>query len=161
MTATKKLLRLATSLAIATLALARALAADQAMMINPGDIKWGAAPPNLPKGAKLAVLQGDPGKSGPFVMRLKVPAGYKIPPHTHTQTENLTVISGALYLGMSDKADPAVAQPLKTGAYHYLPGKTAHFAFNKAPTIVQVHGDGPFDIIYLNPADDPSKAASK
>ena len=166
MTATQLLLRRAAwPLATAMLALAfapvPAAAADEATMINPADMKWGPAPPSLPKGAQVAVLYGDPGKAGPFVMRLKAPAGYRIPPHTHTQTENLTVISGALYLGMGEKADPATAHPLKAGAFHYLPGKTAHFAFAKAPTIVQVHGEGPFDINYLNPADDPAKAAGK
>ena len=162
MTATSMRVRLAAlPLAFAALSLSPALAADEATMTNPGDIKWGDAPPNLPKGAKIAVLHGDPGKPGAFVMRLKTPAGYKIPPHTHTQTENLTVLSGALYLGMSEKADPAAAHPLKAGAFHYLPGKTAHFAFTKAPTVVQVHGEGPFDINSLNPADDPAKAPSK
>jgi quercetin dioxygenase-like cupin family protein len=158
MTASRRLVRLAAvPLAIATLSLAPALAADEATMTNPNDIKWGDAPPNLPKGGKLAVLHGDPSKPGPFVIRLKAPAGYKIPPHTHSQTENLTVVSGTLYLGMSEKADPKSEHALKAGAFHYLPGKTAHYAFTKAPTVVQVHGEGPFDITYLNPADDPSK----
>ncbi|MGZ3237594.1 MAG: cupin domain-containing protein [Burkholderiaceae bacterium] len=129
--------------------------------INPTDIKWGDAPPSLPKGAKLAVLSGDPGKEGPFVMRLKAPAGYKIAPHWHTQNENLTIISGALYLGMGDKMDTAQAHPLKTGGFHFLPGKAHHFAFTKTPTVVQIHGQGPFDINYINPDDDPQRAAAK
>ena len=159
MTASRSLVRLAAvPLALATWSLAPALAADEATMTNPNEIQWGDAPPSMPKGAKIAVLHGDPGKAGPFVMRLMAPAGYKIPPHTHTQTENLTVVSGTLYLGMSEKADPAKAHALKAGAFHFLPGKTAHFAFTKAPTVVQVHGEGPFDINYLNPADDPAKA---
>lgn len=143
--------------ALGALAAPPALGADEATMTNASEIKWGPAPPGLPKGAQIAVLHGDPGQAGPFVMRLKTPANYRIPPHTHTQIENLTVISGTLYLGMSDKEDKAGAHALKAGAYHYLPGKTAHYAFTKSPTIVQVHGDGPFDINYLNAADDPSK----
>lgn len=131
------------------------------IFINPADIKWGDAPPSLPKGAKLAVLSGDPGKEGPFVIRLKAPAGYKIPPHWHTQAENLTVISGTLYLGMGDKMDTAQAHALKAGGYHYLPAKAHHYAFSKAPTVVQVHGQGPFDINYINPDDDPQRAAKK
>jgi hypothetical protein len=58
-----------------------ASAASEGVHINPGSIKWGDAPPSLPKGAKLAVLYGDPSKGGPFCMRLMAPAGYKIPPH--------------------------------------------------------------------------------
>lgn len=129
--------------------------------INPTDIKWGDAPPSLPKGAKLVVLSGDPGKEGPFVMRLKAPAGYKIAPHWHTQNENLTIISGALYLGMGDKVDASQEHALKAGGFHFLPGKAHHYAYSKTPTVVQIHGQGPFDINYINPDDDPQRAAAK
>jgi len=154
---TKKTLIAAAVLGCAgALAQAPALAAD-AMMMNPNEIKWGDPPPQLPKGAKIAVLHGDPGKEGPFTMRLKTPAGYKIAPHFHSQDENLTVVTGTVYLGMGDKMDMKGAHPLKAGGYHYLPGKTNHYAFSKGPTIIQVSGNGPFDITYINPADDPSK----
>jgi hypothetical protein len=158
MTATTSMLLRLAIVPAALMALAPVQAADEATMTNAGAIKWSDAPPNLPKGAKIAVLHGDPGKPGPYVMRLKAPAGYKIAPHWHSQTENLTVISGALYLGMGEKADAAEAHALKAGAFHYLPGKTPHFAFTKAPTVVQVHGEGPFDLTYVNAADNPEKA---
>lgn len=125
-------------------------------MINPGSVKWGDAPPSMPKGAKLAVLYGDPGKDTPYVIRLKTPAGYKIAPHWHTQAENLTVISGTLYLGPGDKMDTAHARALKTGGYHYLPAKAHHYAFSKTETVVQIHGTGPLDINYVDPKDNPS-----
>src|SRR5947199_9863040 len=123
-----------------------ALAADSAtqVFVNTGDVKWMDVPPALPKGAKIAVLYGDPFKSGPFVIRLMAPAGYKIAPHWHSQNENLTVISGTLYLGMGEKMNTGKAQALKAGGFHYLPGKTPHYAFTKSPTVVQVHGEGPF-----------------
>lgn len=141
---------------------AGALAADaDQVFVNSNDLKWGDAPPTVPKGAKIAVLYGDPGKTGPFVLRLMVPAGYKIPPHWHSQTENLTIVSGALYLGDGDKMDTAHAHALKVGGYHYLPAKAHHFAFTKVATVVQVHGDGPFDINYVNEKDDPQKMAKK
>lgn len=92
-----------------------ASAASETVLINPGSIKWGDAPPSLPKGAKLAVLYGDPSKGGPFCIHLMAPAGYKIPPHWHSQAEALTVISGTFYLGMGDKMETAAAQPLKAG----------------------------------------------
>jgi quercetin dioxygenase-like cupin family protein len=148
----------------AILALSPAWSADTAgdtMMVNPASIQWQDAPPSVPKGAKIAVMHGDPGKSGPYTMRLRLPAGYKIPPHTHTQSENLTVLSGALYLGMGDKVDQGNAKALNAGGFHFLPGKTPHYAYTKAATVLQVHGEGPFDINYLNPADDPSKMAAK
>ena len=155
----------AVRIAFATSALAAALAAapahsmDDQVFVNKGDIKWGDAPPTLPKGAKIAVLYGDPGKPGPFTLRLATPANYRIAPHWHSQTENLTVISGALYLGMGDKLVAKKARALRPGGYHYLPAKMHHYAFSKDPTVVQVSGDGPFDINYLDPKDDPAPAA--
>ena len=147
------------AVAIAFLAMP-ALGADSTMT-NTQDIKWGDAPPSVPKGAKIAVLHGDPGKEGPFTMRLQIPNGYKIAPHWHSKDENLTVISGAMYLGMGEKMDMKSAHALKPGGYHYLPAKTNHFAFSKGTTVVQVSGDGPFDINYVNPADNPDKSAKK
>jgi len=150
---------------IAAAALASAFAAvpahsmDGDVFVNAGEIKWGAAPPVLPKGAKLSVLYGDPGKPGPYVLRLAAPANYKIAPHWHTQTENLTIISGTLYLGMGDKLAAKEARALKTGGYHYLPAKMHHYAFTRAATVIQVSGEGPFDINYIDPKDNPAPAA--
>ena len=131
-------------------------AGGRATFVDASQMKWGEAPPVLPKGAQLTVLQGDPGKAGPFVMRLKVPANYKIAPHWHSKDENLTVVSGTFYLAEGEKVDTAHAHALKVGAFHYLPAQTRHYAYSKGPAIVQVHGEGPFDITYVNPADDPS-----
>jgi quercetin dioxygenase-like cupin family protein len=149
---------LAATLATTAFLALPAQAMDEQMLINKEDMKWGDAPPVLPKGAKLAVLNGDPGKPGMFTIRLSAPANYKIAPHWHSQTENLTVISGALYLGVGDKMSPKEARALKAGGYHYLPAKARHFAYTKAPTVIQVSGEGPFDINYINPKDNPMAA---
>ncbi|WP_194721840.1 cupin domain-containing protein [Noviherbaspirillum malthae] len=146
---------------LSILAMRPALGADaatEAVFIDPGQIKWQDAPSTLPKGAKAVVLSGDPGKDGPFVLRLKAPAGYKIPPHWHTGAEYLTIISGAFYLGSGDKMDKANEHAMKAGAFHYLPARVHHYAYTKEATVVQVHGNGPFDINYVNSADDPQKA---
>ncbi|GHD60557.1 cupin domain-containing protein [Jeongeupia chitinilytica] len=132
------------------------LADDDVTFTNPGQIKWEKAPPDLPKGAKVAVLHGDPGKPGPFTIRLSAPAGYRIPAHWHSQAENLTVISGEFYLGLGDKLDKTKAHGLKAGGYHYLPANVHHYAFTKTRTVVQASGEGPFDIHYLDPADNPA-----
>ena len=138
-----------------------ALGAD-AMIMNKEDMKWGDAPPSLPKGAKLAVLYGDPGKPGQFTLRLQMPAGYKIAPHWHSQDENLTLISGTMYLGTGEKMDRKMAHALKPGAYHFLPAKTNHYAYTgKGTAVIQVSGEGPFDINWINPADDPMKMGAK
>lgn len=123
--------------------------------MNQSDMKWGDGPPSLPKGGKMVVLFGDPSKDGPYSIRAKLPAGYMVPPHFHSKDENLTVMSGALYLGMSDTVDKKTAHALKAGGFHHLPGKVHHYAFTKAPTVLQITGDGPFDINYLDAADDP------
>lgn len=128
--------------------------------MNNADIKWGAAPPVFNKGAKMAVLSGDPGKDGPFVARLMLPANYKIAPHWHSKDEDLTVISGTMYLAEGDKLETQHAHALKGGAYHHLPAKTHHYAYSKGAAVVQINGQGPFDIVYVNPADDPSKAGA-
>jgi quercetin dioxygenase-like cupin family protein len=128
----------------------------------PGDIQWGEAPPVFKKGAKMAVLYGDPSKAGQlFIVRLKMPSGYKIMPHWHPTDENITVVSGSFAAGMGDKLDPG-AKALPAGSFASMPAKMHHFAFAKGETIVEVSAMGPFQLTYVNPADDPSKqAASK
>lgn len=124
------------------------------------EMKWGPAPPSLQKGAEVAVISGNPGASGPFVIRIKVPAGYKIAPHWHPTDEHVTVISGTFALGMGEKFDKAGLKDMPAGSYGMLPAEMRHFALSKTASIVQVHGMGPFVVNYVNPADDPSKAAS-
>jgi hypothetical protein len=137
-----------------------AAAKPEAITLSPSEMKFGPPPPVLPAGAQLAVLHGDPGKKGPFAMRLKMPDGYKIAPHWHTNDEELTIVSGMFFLSMGDKQGENM-HALEPGSYHYLPGKMHHAASTKGETVVEIHGTGPFDLHYLDPADDPSKAATK
>ena len=122
-------------------------------------LKWGPVPPMLAKGAQITVVSGDPGKEGPFVVRLKMPAGYKIAPHWHPTDEHVTVVAGTFALGMGDTFDPKAAESLTPGGYALLPAEMHHFAWTKDGATVQVHGMGPFVLNYVNPADDPSKGA--
>jgi hypothetical protein len=128
--------------------------------LNPKDMKWTDAPADLPKGAKITVLYGDPTKAGPFTMRLKAPSGYKIMPHWHSNDENLTVIAGKLMLHMGDtmKEKP---HSLAVGGFHFLPAKMHHAAETKGETIVQITGEGPFDIQYINAADNPNPKSAR
>jgi hypothetical protein len=144
-----------------TTAPAPAAAASPHVLVRPADIKWGDAPPVLRKGAQFAVLSGDPGISGPYTVRLKLPAGYKIAPHWHPTDENVTVLSGTFSLGMGDTFDPKSMKALPIGGYAVLPAEMHHFAWTKTGATVQVHGTGPFVINYVNPDDDPSKAPAK
>jgi hypothetical protein len=123
--------------------------------VMPKDLKWVDGPPGLPPGAKVAVLQGDPTKEGPFTLRARMPAGYKIPAHWHPTDENVTVLSGALHMGMGDKLDTAMGTRLPAGGFMTVPAKARHFAWTTRETIIQVHAMGPFEITYVNSADDP------
>jgi ChrR-like protein with cupin domain len=129
------------------------------VIMAPAEMKWGPAPPVLPAGATFTVIAGDPGQAGPFAIRLKCPAGYKIAPHWHPTNENVTVISGTFALGMGDKFDPASMKSLMAGGYALMPAEMHHYAMAKTATVVQVHGMGPFALTYVNPADDPRNAA--
>jgi hypothetical protein len=130
-----------------------------ATFITADQIQWGEAPPVLPRGAQIAVLHGDPFKKGPYTLRLKMPNAYRIPPHWHTQDEQLTVLSGTFLLYMGDTTG-TTPHTLATDAYHFLPGRMHHAAEVVGETVVQVQGMGPFDIHYLNPADNPMKTVS-
>ena len=129
------------------------------VLTAPADIKWGEGPPVFEKGMGFAVLAGDPGKEGLFVVRLKLPAGYKIAPHWHPTDEHVTVLSGTFALGMGDKLDKAAAKQLPAGGYALLPAQMHHYAIAISEATVQVHGMGPFVLTYVNPSDDPSKRA--
>ena len=127
------------------------------VMTTPAEITWGDPPPVFEKGASFAVISGDPSKAGLYVVRLKMPAGYRINPHFHPTDEHVTVISGTFALGMGDKFDEATMKTLPVGSYGLLPAQMHHFALAKTDAVVQVHGMGPFAITYVNPNDDPSK----
>jgi hypothetical protein len=130
-------------------------AADKMAFHVPQEIKWKDGPASLPPGAKLAVLEGDPGKEGPFVMRLMLPDGMRIMPHWHPKVERITVIHGTFHLGMGDRFEQAMTRPMPAGTYGFWPEGMRHFAWTKGETVLQLHGIGPWSITYVNPTDDP------
>ena len=146
----------ASILAVALMASGAALAADHTP-VNADGLKWGPAPPMLPKGAQITVLSGDPFKDGLYVLRLKLPVNYKLPAHNHPTSEYVTVVSGAFHIGMGDKLDLTKGAELRAGGFGEAPAKMNHYAWASEETVVQVHGQGPFAITYVNPADDPRK----
>ena len=133
-------------------------AASKHVMVAADQVKWGPGPPSLPPGAQMAVMDGDPSQKGvPFVIRAKMPDGYRVPPHWHPTDENLLILSGTLIVGTGDKIDPASAHNLSAGAYTKMPARMHHYAMAKGETIFQLHGVGPFEVTYINPSDDPRK----
>lgn len=120
-------------------------------------LTWGPAPAVFPAGAKMAVLQGDPSKPELFTVRLDMPDGYTIKPHFHPTDEHITVISGSFKIGMGDKVEAAKMETLTAGGFGTAPANMHHYAIAKGHTVVQVHAIGPFQLTYVNAADDPSK----
>lgn len=123
-------------------------------------LSWAPAPPFLPPGARFAVLQGDPGQAGVYTIRLEFPPGYVIKPHFHPTDEHVTVLSGTFVVGMGDVVDTQHAQALTAGGFITAPANGHHFAVTRVKTVVQVHGEGPFAITYVNPADDPRRTTA-
>ena len=124
-------------------------------LFKPDQIQWRDGPPSLLPGAKMAILEGDPAKEGFFTMRLKLPDGYRVFPHWHPRTERLTIIQGIVNLGTGDRFDTAATQTLPAGAYSSMPPKMPHFAWMRGETILQLSSIGPWEVVYVNPTDDP------
>ncbi len=123
--------------------------------VQPGSEEWRSGPASLPPGAMMYVLEGDPTTSGPFTMRLKFPRNYIVPPHYHTAVEHLTVLSGRMHLGMGESINMSSATLLSAGSYSMMPPGMRHFAHTLEETVIQVNGNGPWRIVYLNSNDDP------
>jgi quercetin dioxygenase-like cupin family protein len=137
---------------------AKTAATTEHQIMAPSELKWGDMPPGLPAGAKMSVLNGDPTKAGPFTVRMQAPAGYKIAPHTHPTAERVTVISGTFRIGMGNKFDEAATKEMGPGSYLVLPPGMTHFVSLTSEAIVQIDSEGPFQIKYVDAADDPRNA---
>jgi quercetin dioxygenase-like cupin family protein len=154
----KKRLVLSFAAVLATLFVLAASASAQTHVITTlADARWGPAPPMLPPGAQIAVLAGDPSKPVPYTIRLKFPANYIVPAHSHPNDENVTVVSGDLFIGMGNKLDKKSATALGKGGYALMPANLNHFAFTTSEATILLYGVGPVDFTYVNAADDPRK----
>jgi hypothetical protein len=132
-------------------------AADHIIKV-PDELKWTEGPKSLPSGAQVSVMEGDPAKKGPFTLRLKLPADYTIMPHWHPGIEHVTVIEGEFYMGTGEKLDKSKAHSLPEGGFAVMPVRFRHFAFTANQiAVIQLHGVGPWDIIYVDPENDPRK----
>lgn len=119
------------------------------------DLEWQAGPPSLPEGSEFVVLEGTPSEEGPLTLRLRFPADYEIPPHTHPAIEHVTVLSGSFNMGSGDSLDRDATNAYGPGGFMVMPVGHEHFAWTGEETVVQLHSIGPWGIDYLDPADDP------
>jgi quercetin dioxygenase-like cupin family protein len=123
---------------------------EEQKMFTPQDVKWSPGPPSLPPGAEAALLYGDATKEGLFAVRLKMPKGYRVPPHSHPKPEIATVLSGTVRLGMGNKDHVFPA-----GSFYATPSGMVHHFVADEDTMIQVNSTGPWGINYVDPKDDP------
>jgi hypothetical protein len=125
--------------------------------VTPADITWNPLPA-LPKGAQISVLYGDPSKPGLFTLRVKLPAHYKVPVHSHPDERVRTIIAGTYYSAVGEKAHSTKLMAFPVGTFSHVPPKVWQFAETRDEEVVfQITGIGPLGIDYLDPADDPRK----
>jgi quercetin dioxygenase-like cupin family protein len=128
------------------------------IMLTPEEIEWGECPPEIPPGAKCAVIEGDPKVANALhAIRAKMPDNYKIPPHFHPADEHLVVLSGVFNMGLGDKLDEGGGRAMTAGSFMVMPKGVHHFAWTKGETVLQIYAVGPLDFTYVNPQDDPRK----
>ena len=130
------------------------MAQDAMKAVMADEVVW--KDDTLFKGVQIANLLGDPAKAETVVMRVKFPPNFKIPLHTHPVQEVITVLSGTFWDAMGDDTEKGVM--LKPGSLLILPANHTHRVWTTdEETIIQLSFTGPFDITFINPADDPRK----
>lgn len=145
-----------------TAAVAKAPAASSAPAVVPGALQFDAAnvvfrpaPPSMPKGVELAVLEGNPQASGIFTLRLKAPPGFLLPPHTHPVEERVTVLSGSVAVGFGSRVERKGARTFGAGAFYVNPPGAPHYVFSDEGAVVQITGLGPWRVEPLTPPSEP------
>lgn len=135
-----------------------AAAAPAHVTVAIGELKWTP----LFAGLERTVVSGDPSKAGePYVLRIRATAAAVVPAHWHPNDENVTVLSGTFKIGMGDRYDEKALHTLTAGGFAMMPKEVRHFAFYETGAETQIHGMGPFLVNFVNPDEDPRKAATK
>jgi quercetin dioxygenase-like cupin family protein len=119
-------------------------------MLTPDDMRWTAAPPTLPGGVTLTVIEGDPREAGPFTMRLLFPAGTRVDPHFHPGIEHGTVLSGTVSMGLGETFAKENLRRMPVGSFFVIPAGSPHFGIVEEDTVIQAHGIGPWQTTYVN-----------
>ncbi len=151
----KSILIAAGLIGFAATAVAQGLKVEGMKTFKPDTLQW-ADDPSLPKGAKVALVVGDPSKPEPFVVHIKLPPNYKVAPHTHPFAELITVIAGSLGNGMGEKHDQTKGEVLNAGAGFAMAANHPHYVWTTdKETILELVASGPWGIKYVSPEDDP------
>ena len=126
--------------------------------VGADDLRWTNGPAALPLGSRIAMLEGNPKREGIFTMRLRLPAGLRIMPHSHPVNERLTVISGTYAVGKGDRFDEKGLLELRAGGFSLMPANTRHFSMAREETVLQITAIGPWEMQYVKAGDDPRNA---
>ncbi len=136
------------SLAITSLIAIRAVA-DHGLPtpILPDALRWMDAPGGLP--LRATWILGAESKPEPYLIRVKLNAGGRIPPHTHPDARNSTVLSGTLYVGFGTTFDEAQLVAIPSGAVYITPAQVPHFLMAKEDVLYQEAGMGPTSTTFV------------
>lgn len=124
------------------------------IMVQPNELQWSDVK-SMAAPAQISVMEGELSKEAPFTFRLKLPAGYRIEPHTHPAYERVTVISGTFHFAHGDTFDREQTTALPQGAFAVMPPGAPMYGYTEEDTVIQLHGVGPWGIEYVDPKDDP------
>ena len=124
-----------------------------AVAVTPPEMHWGAQGGLAMAGMEQVNLVGDPSKPGPYTLRLKFPAGYRLAPHAHPDYREVTILSGTWYTGYGEKFDAAALKPLPAGSFYTEPASLPHFVEVREPVLIQVSGTGPSGRVFVKPVD--------
>lgn len=126
------------------LALLAALLCASPIRFAPNELQWKPGAATMPKGTQVAVLEGNPKEAGLFTMRVKLPAGFQLPPHSHPQDERVTVLSGTVHVGYAEAFDKAKSVALPAGSFYVTPAGQAHFLWSDEEVVLQLNNQGPW-----------------
>ncbi|WP_415843616.1 cupin domain-containing protein [Vreelandella rituensis] len=123
-------------------------------MGTPEDLEWGPVA-SMGEGAQMANIEGTLSEGAPFTFRLKLEDGYEIKPHTHPAYERVTVLEGTLHFAQGEEFNRDETQKLPVGGYAIMSPGDAMYGYAEGETMIQLHGEGPWGIEYINEEDDP------
>jgi len=128
---------------------------DLPLSMRPSQIVW-KPEPALGPGAQFTVMLGDLSKPGRFVFRIRAPAGHRAMPHTHPEERVYTVLSGTFHLGFGDRFSEERLEEYPEGSVILVRAGRHHFQVAKSGEYeVQVEGNGPTALVYVDPQHDP------